>query len=101
MARKLSQSYVVGQLLPTYRPACTEEKKSKKCTKGWNGVPGWQCSVAEACAKCRHDWMRQALLVWVGQRGWTLPEQPLNGGAHHEVLLPQGTPQSNGVSVKS
>ena len=60
-----------------------------------------QCSVSEACAKCRHEWMRQALMVWIGQCGWTLPDQQVNGGVHHDVLLSQGTPQSNGVSVKS
>ncbi|CAL5229228.1 g12512 [Coccomyxa viridis] len=47
-------------------------------------------SVEEACAKCRHPWMREALQMWLEQRGWS-PRQDCSGLE----------PQTNGVPVAS
>lgn len=49
-----------------------------------------QLSVEEACAKCRHPWMREALQMWLEQRGWS-PRQDCSGLE----------PQTNGVPVAS
>ncbi|CAL8464818.1 g4353 [Coccomyxa elongata] len=60
------------------------------------------CSVEEACAKCRHDWMREALLSWLQQRGWSLPPQ-LPAGAQSALPQPQTAcnGQLNGLHVAS
>jgi hypothetical protein len=71
-----------------------------RCSRAARGL--WlQCSVPEACSRCRHGWTREALLSYVSQSGWTVPaeEEHLNGGPH---TLPQhSAPQRNGVPVKS
>lgn len=51
---------------------------------------GEQYSVEEACTKCRHAWMREALESWLQQRGWSLP------AASQQPLPPVDQPQSNG-----
>ncbi|KAL4859371.1 Nudix hydrolase 21 [Chlorella vulgaris] len=28
------------------------------------------CSLQEACRRCRYDWMREALIVWMRRQGW-------------------------------
>lgn len=42
-------------------------------------LPGWPeaalrkrewCSLQEACSRCRYDWMREALIVWIQRQGW-------------------------------
>ena len=49
-----------------------------------------QLSVEEACTKCRHPWMREALQMWLEQRGWSSRQ-------HCSSL----EPQTNGVPVAS
>ena len=49
-----------------------------------------QLSVEEACTKCRHPWMREALQMWLEQRGWSA-RQPCSSLE----------PQTNGVPVAS
>ena len=48
-----------------------------------------QLSVEEACTKCRHSWMREALQMWLQQRGSANQQ-----GSNLE-------PQANGVPVAS
>ncbi|CAK0787021.1 hypothetical protein CVIRNUC_010237 [Coccomyxa viridis] len=47
-------------------------------------------SVEEACTKCRHPWMREALQMWLEQRGWSARQ-------HCSSL----EAQTNGVPVAS
>ena len=49
-----------------------------------------QLSVEEACTKCRHPWMREALQMWLEQRGWSARQ-------HCSSL----EAQTNGVPVAS
>ena len=68
----------------------------------WGNLSGWpnctrnlmvipvQLSVEEACTKCRHPWMREALQMWLEQRGWAARQ-------HCSSL----EPQTNGVPVAS
>ncbi|EIE22853.1 hypothetical protein COCSUDRAFT_42441 [Coccomyxa subellipsoidea C-169] len=60
------------------------------------------CSVEEACAKCRHEWMREALLTWLQQQGWSLPAQ-MPPGTQPPLDQPQSAcnGQVNGLPVAS
>lgn len=34
------------------------------------------CSIPEAYARCRYDWMREALAAWLVRKGWPVPTLP-------------------------
>ncbi|PSC76670.1 nudix hydrolase mitochondrial-like [Micractinium conductrix] len=51
------------------------------------------CSLQEACARCRYDWMREALVAWITSRGWDAAAAACRACAPAATATPQQASQ--------
>ena len=56
-------------------------------------APAPQCSLQEACARCRYDWMREALVAWITSRGWDAAAAACRACAPAATATPQQASQ--------